>query len=233
MFSVTRSMAARATSAMPYTVYSPARFALRTSRSCSGAVQASARSRRARPSSAAGPGAGRGPALSWAGTLSVDAGEVTVHRLGPRSDNGRNDADATGPPARTGPHSPRPGPHARLSRRRRPRSGDRPAGGRSRRGGERRDPRGAVHGCRGRRAGAGVREPGGARTARGAPPSPGPAAARDRPRSSRGRPVPDARPRARWFAPAPGRVGRPSAAAPLSPRPARRPPCARTRRRGP
>src|SRR5690606_7783668 len=96
MFRVTRSMAARAISAMPYTEYSPARLALRASRSCSGAVHASARSRRARPSSAAGPGAGRGPALSWGGTLSVEAGEVTVHRLGPRSDKDPNEADAPG-----------------------------------------------------------------------------------------------------------------------------------------
>ncbi|MGW7360441.1 LamB/YcsF family protein [Streptomyces sp. NPDC054802] len=53
-------------------------------------MHASARSRRASPSSAAGPWAGRGAAPSWGGTVSVGAGEVTEHRLGPRTDNGRN-----------------------------------------------------------------------------------------------------------------------------------------------
>src|SRR5690606_36711610 len=76
--------------------------------------------------------------LSWGGTLSVDAGEVTVHRLGPRSDKDPNEADA---PRRHGcrtehghgarsPGTPRHGAPSLDPRRSPPGPGGWPAGGR-------------------------------------------------------------------------------------------------------
>src|SRR5689334_3219222 len=117
MFRVTRSIAASATSAIAYTEYSPARLALRASRSCSGAVQARALSLRASPSSAAGPGAGRAAPGSGCGVYGTVV--VTPHTLGGRTDITRNGTDRHGagqaPALRPAARCAAPGCHDRST----------------------------------------------------------------------------------------------------------------------